>query len=64
MWSAADPTLPTGLMSLDGGAHVFFARTESLAAYACTRVTRNLTADEWVRYLGPDVPYRTTCSGR
>ena len=50
--------------SWDGGEHVYLTDLRSLAGLACTRVTRNLTADEWVRYLGPDVPYRTTCSGR
>ncbi len=31
-------------------------------ATACQRAGRNLTADEWTRYLGPGVPYERTCA--
>ena len=35
-------------------------RAEDLIAATCARLTRNLTAEEWTRYLG-DSPYRRTC---
>ena len=35
-------------------------RAEDLIATTCARLTRNLTAEEWTRYLG-DSPYRRTC---
>jgi len=35
-------------------------RAEDLIAATCGRLTRNLTAEEWTRYLG-DSPYRRTC---
>jgi WD40 repeat protein len=28
---------------------------------ACSKVTRNLTLDEWRRFVGPEVPYHKTC---
>ena len=31
---------------------------------ACSRVTRNLTPEEWTRYVGPETPYRKTCPAR
>jgi len=37
-----------------------FLRAEDLIAATCGRLTRNLTAEEWTRYLG-DTPYRKTC---
>ena len=36
-------------------------RPKDLIAEACARVPRNLTLEEWRRYLG-DEPYRKTCS--
>ncbi len=35
-------------------------RAEDLIAATCARLTRNLTAEEWTRYLG-DTPYRKSC---
>jgi hypothetical protein len=35
-------------------------RTEALIAEACARLPRNLTVEEWQRFLG-DEPFRTTC---
>ena len=40
---------------------LYLALPGHLAGYACTTVGRNLTLDEWARYLGSDVPYRPTC---
>lgn len=34
-----------------------------LAAVACARAARNLSAAEWARYLGAEGPYRETCPG-
>jgi len=39
----------------------FPLRVEGLIEDACSRVSRNLTEEEWVRYFG-DIPYRQTCS--
>jgi len=50
--------LATG--SKDGTARVWLWRPEDLIAEACSRLTRNLTHEEWRRYLG-DEPYRPTC---
>jgi WD40 repeat protein/MinD-like ATPase involved in chromosome partitioning or flagellar assembly len=36
------------------------AAAAELISFACTRVTRNLTQDEWHAYMGSD-PYRLTC---
>jgi WD40 repeat protein len=37
-----------------------FLYSEDLITEACSRLTRNLTLDEWKRYLD-DTPYRKTC---
>ena len=47
--------------SRDNTARVWFWRPEDLIAEASSRLTRNLTYQEWQRYL-PDEPYRKTCS--
>jgi hypothetical protein len=36
--------------------------TGALIAEACRRLERNLTPDEWTRYVGPGEPYHKTCS--
>lgn len=35
-------------------------KSEDLTDEACARLTRNLTVEEWQRYVG-DEPYRKTC---
>ncbi|MGH8569550.1 MAG: hypothetical protein ACREXU_16475 [Gammaproteobacteria bacterium] len=40
--------------------HRHCVRAEDLIAETCARLTRNLTAEEWTRYLG-DTPSRETC---
>jgi hypothetical protein len=41
-----------------------YPRTEAdMIAEACDRVSRNLSADEWSRFL-PGQPYRATCDNR
>jgi hypothetical protein len=42
-----------GMLRLQGG--------DALRQTACARLSRNLTRDEWARYVGPDAPYRRTC---
>jgi hypothetical protein len=32
-----------------------------LIAEACSRLTRNLTLEEWRQHIGGDEPYRPTC---
>jgi WD40 repeat protein len=44
----------------DGEAALWLWRSTDLAQEACRRLTRNLTQDEWRRYLGPS-PHRATC---
>jgi WD40 repeat protein len=36
-------------------------RPDDLQEDACSRLTRNLTLEEWKEYLGPAIPYRRTC---
>ncbi len=50
--------LATG--SVDNTARVWLVWPEDLIAEACARLPRNLTPEEWERYLG-DEPYRKTC---
>lgn len=47
--------------SQDGTIRVWLWRPEDLIAEACRRLPRNLTREEWARYVGPGVPYRPTC---
>ena len=44
----------------DQTVRVWFLRPQDLIAEACSRLTRNLTSEEWQKYLG-DEPYRKTC---
>jgi hypothetical protein len=39
-----------------------WATTETLADRVCEKVWRNLTVDEWRRFVGLGTPYRRTCS--
>jgi uncharacterized delta-60 repeat protein len=50
--------------SEDGTARVWWWRPEDLIAEACRRLPRNLTREEWQRYVGPEVPYHATCPGK
>jgi hypothetical protein len=34
-----------------------------LAKEICPKLTRNLTEDEWLKYVGSEITYETTCSG-
>lgn len=44
----------------DGTVRVWTWRADDLIADICSRVTRNLTEDEWRRFVGAE-PYRSTC---
>ena len=46
-----------------GHQRLYLLSSAALTKVACTRASRNLTAAEWRRYLGSDVPLRTTCPG-
>ena len=50
--------------SENGTARVWWWRPEDLIAEACRRLPRNLTREEWLRYVGPEVPYHATCPGK
>jgi WD40 repeat protein len=43
------------------GITTHFLHATDLIADACSRVTRNLTHEEWKQYVGTDVPYDKTC---
>src|ERR1041385_1524491 len=45
----------------DGVVHTWFRHPDELVDVICNRLTRNLTQDEWTRYVGKQ-PYRKTCS--
>ena len=36
-------------------------RPEDLIDLACSRVTRNLTREEWTQYVGDVLPYQAVC---
>ncbi|RMH74544.1 MAG: hypothetical protein D6681_23010 [Calditrichaeota bacterium] len=40
---------------------LFPLNREELFARVCPRLLRNLTPEEWKRYIGPDIPYCPTC---
>ena len=58
-WSADGRLLLTG--SFDQTAALRSWQPTDLLAQACERLMRNLTRDEWRRYLG-SLPYRATCA--
>ena len=35
---------------------------ELLAQDVCSAITRNFTTDEWISYVGRDIPYEATCT--
>jgi len=55
---------PKWRVSTHAATVMVYPRTEAdMIAEACDRVSRNLSADEWNRFL-PGQPYRTTCDNR
>jgi formylglycine-generating enzyme required for sulfatase activity len=51
------------LASAGGDSNIFLwvARMERLADEVCQKVLRNLTHDEWLQFVGGDLPYEQTC---
>jgi WD40 repeat protein len=45
----------------DGTVRSWIARTDVLAEMVCQTVRRNLTMEEWVRFIGSQVEYERTC---
>src|SRR5208282_1172721 len=45
----------------DGSIRVWNVRTEMLAELVCKKVWRNLTLEEWRRFVGEGIPYERTC---
>lgn len=43
---------------------VWLTETRDLADLVCTKVSRNLSQQEWRSYIGPNIPYETTCPNR
>jgi hypothetical protein len=52
-------TLASG--STDNTVRLWIAQTEVLSNRVCEIVWHNLTMEEWQRFVGPDVPYASTC---
>lgn len=51
--------LATG--SADRTIRIWMVNPQSLADMVCGEVRRNLTLDEWDRFVGEDIPYQQTC---
>jgi hypothetical protein len=49
--------------SSDGSLILWNVSPEEWRARACRMANRNLTMEEWNRYMGPDTPYQVTCPG-
>jgi WD40 repeat protein len=66
-WVWAVAFAPDGLQFYSAGAdkniRVWEAHSRHLAQRACDAIDRDLTALEWQRYIGADIPYENTCSG-
>jgi WD40 repeat protein len=55
----ADGRLASG--GEDGKIKLWLVGEQELVAALCHRAGRNLTKDEWARYIGPDTPRRPSC---
>src|SRR4051812_31684599 len=55
-----------GRLASGGGDQVKFwlVEEEKLIAALCLRAGRNLTKDEWVNYIGSDIPWQGSCRNR
>jgi len=47
--------------SLDKTIRLWLAKTETIANIVCDKVWRNLTWDEWEKYVSKEIPYQCTC---
>jgi WD40 repeat protein len=45
----------------DGTIRLSIAESDALATMACAKIWRNLSQAEWDRFVGPEVPYQSTC---
>ncbi len=48
----------------DGNIKLWLVDEQKLIAALCLRAGRNLTKDEWARYVGPDTPWQPSCRDR
>ena len=54
--------LATG--SYDGTVQLIMYRYEDMIDWSCSKVQRNLSLNEWDRFVGKDNPYQITCPGK
>jgi WD40 repeat protein len=47
----------------DGKIKLWLVDEQKLIAALCLRAGRNLTKDEWARYIGSDTPWQPSCRG-
>jgi WD40 repeat protein len=65
VWSLAvlgDGRLASG--GDDGQIKLWLIDKEKLIAALCLRAGRNLSKDEWARYIGSDTPWQPSCRDR
>jgi len=48
----------------DGNVKLWLVDEQKLIAALCLRAGRNLTKDEWARYIGSDTPWQPSCRDR
>lgn len=48
-------------VSVDGSVQRFFTHMEDVLEIACQCASRNMTQEEWDRFIGSSEPYRATC---
>jgi WD40 repeat protein len=48
----------------DGNVKLWLVNEQKLIAALCLRAGRNLTKDEWARYIGSDTPWHPSCRDR
>jgi WD40 repeat protein len=59
-WNPSGTRIVTA--GLDGTARVYYVPVKDLLEAACLHGVRNMTVDEWQRYMG-DAPREATCPG-
>jgi WD40 repeat protein len=66
-WITSLAGLPDGRLAsgrADGQIKFWLVEEEKLIAALCLRAGRNLTKDEWARYLGSATPWQPSCRDR